>query len=729
MKENTMTRSGEGSHSIITYVNPVTKDLCLYSVNILNAQASVPVRKKTNHVIIFDRSGSMTWLLPEVCDDLIKMLDIMYPGDTLTLGWFSSEGQYNWIVKGMEVSANKDAIRDAINKHRHSVSLTCFSDILTDTAEHVIDDLSTFGGSFSLTFMTDGYPVVSNTEREVNKVMDALKKISGKIASVLFIGYGDYYNRDLMAKMAQQCGGVLVHASHLVDFEIPTFKHVTGDAPEKRIPIALPKIPYLSVFTVSDSISTVPVSDDWTAMVPDGSAWVYALAKSEYKLPEFPQSENYSQAAYAAAAMEVKSGRTDVAMDILGALGDVRLIKLLSNSWTNAEYGRTQFAIENAAIVESNRYIEGYNVSFVPDPNAFCLMNALDLLINDSNAYFYPRHPAFQYKRTGVATVVRDGYPKFETDQLTRSPFNGLTWNSKRLNLSVRALIPGTVDLGPEAASHGLMQMFGEAHIWRNYIIVKDGILHTTTIPASMSKEVFDVLYKNGMIVGSRSWSEGEIFPVRLDTVPIVNKVLATPTTSKEYCNMLTLEQDLEYAQKYLKWELDRVDPDKTVSKSIEYSADQIEFLATKGINDKGIYDPPSDKSEATDYYFATEFDVKIKGYSSMPKLEDLVAKHEKSSTSFTPTEEKMNGIIVRYKASKPAGIDENSVEYAMWLRSTLDVVKKNLANVRGDIQSKRFAILLCKKSFTDIPKMDGAEVELDGKKFTFVVRQVQEKY
>jgi len=74
-------------------------------------------------------------------------------------------------------------------------------------------------------FLTDGYPVTSkNSSEEEKDTMIALEIIKDLVASSAFIGYGNYYNRDLMAKMAEITSGTLIHADQFSDYIISTNK-------------------------------------------------------------------------------------------------------------------------------------------------------------------------------------------------------------------------------------------------------------------------------------------------------------------------------------------------------------------------------------------------------------------------------------------------------------------------------------------------------------------------
>ena len=83
---------------------PINGDsLCLVEQEV-GTKKVITKKGPVNHLWIYDRSGSMTGLLPELTAQLIQLSKKLPKGDTLTLGWFSGEGDFNWIFKGFKIS-------------------------------------------------------------------------------------------------------------------------------------------------------------------------------------------------------------------------------------------------------------------------------------------------------------------------------------------------------------------------------------------------------------------------------------------------------------------------------------------------------------------------------------------------------------------------------------------------------------------------------------------------
>jgi tol-pal system protein YbgF len=68
----------------------------------------VKVAKGLNHIFIYDRSGSMYGLLDTLISDLKTRLRTVPVGDTVTIGYFSSPGEFRFPLKGLKISGKGD---------------------------------------------------------------------------------------------------------------------------------------------------------------------------------------------------------------------------------------------------------------------------------------------------------------------------------------------------------------------------------------------------------------------------------------------------------------------------------------------------------------------------------------------------------------------------------------------------------------------------------------------
>ena len=713
----------------------ITPSLCLVEQEI--PQKATSVRPDTlNHLWLYDRSGSMCGLLSRLADDLIVRAKELPVGDTISLGWFSGQGQFNFILKGFRITDQKDytILERTINQNKTTIGCTCFSEILHDT-EKVVSDLSVISPNFALCFFTDGYPVVSNYSREIESIQDAIKKLNGKIGASLLVGYGDYYNKDLMSDMAERLGGALCHSSDLPSFDVSLTDFISGarDGGDRIVVEIETKNPQI-VFGVNGKMVNIFSLDSNNEVrvtaSKKGKDVVFALAKTpphgakEVKLTDktAKSSDSLVRGAYAAAYALTQRTKTDLALEVLGAIGDKEMIDRVTNSFTPAEYGVAEAAIQTAMASPSKRFAKGRDTDYLPPADAFCLLDALDVLLSDRKAFFYPYNDGFVYRRVGRSAETQPGYPQFQANDDVRCAISSLTWNSSRLNLSVLANILGKIDLqakpvveGGEVvtpASVGLADVY-PTYVWRNYTLVRDGFLNVQNLPVSMSQKSFSILQNAGMIVGA--WGDEQtVHILDLSAIPVVNRKIAEGRTSASMlCRSAMKEIELKAAVKTYKWALKKDDGEETALTT--FSELQRALLAANGIDKNNAFSPPSVPVKTDDYYDAKTFEIKAKGLSSIPKIDNVVAKM-KDGKKLTPAETLVSRTLQLIESSTKRL--EDAVR-DRWLEKQVETAMLAMRTVRREIQETKFATLLGKKWFDEFSSRDENRLTVDGNEFT----------
>jgi len=693
----------------------------------------------------------MSYELPQLCRDLIARAKKIPTGDTITLGWFSGEGDFNFILKGFKVSEKADykKLEQAINKNSRPVSCTCFSEILKAT-DQVIEDLSVLSSNFAFCFFTDGYPVVSNYTREIVAIKDSIAKISGRITSGLFVGYGDYYNKELMADMAERMGAALTHNGNLEEFRVALEGFIEdardndgkvavkleADVTEKDLVFGI-NGRQINVYKPSkNEIGFIPVRRGsnnvyiLTNHLPSGFHTSVAISENELSRPT--KKSPMIAALYASAFVLTQRTKTDQALEILGHMGDRHLIDRVSNSYTNEEYGKAEAAIRRAAVrPKGNRLKHGYDANYLPKEDAFCLLNVMNILMADKEAKFYPFHSDFSYKRISGKTETKEGYPKFEANKEASCYLNQLTWNKTKLNLSVLSRITGTIPLKDGYAKHGFQKDY-PTHVFRNYALVKDGFLNAAKLPVTLSEKSFDRLQAEGVIDKSNhpmrmvlSWGPEKIFTLHLDRVPVINRAIANGNTSaKALCQRVEEEMELQAKLKVLGVKLKEVDPDGGKILDSTLTTEQRAFLVENGIGNNG-FSPPTEKVESVDSYIAKEFKIQAKGFSSLPKITEVEDK-VKSRKKLRPVDEFMKNAIDHIANEVPLMKSEKRM--ATFLKDLIDDYRLDLVSVRNKIQATKFAIILGKKWFDEFDSRENNSLEVNGKTFTIGVKAIEVK-
>lgn len=684
-----------------------------------------------HHILLLDRSGSMHWTINALMTHVTERILSLPDGDFVSVGWFSGEGEYRFVVKGhqMQRDAQKsETLTRLMDTMRSTLNTTCFSEILHETAV-TLRELTPLTPLVTLTLLTDGCPVVRNLQREHAAIRSALDEVAPHLTSALLVGYGGYYNKALMAEMAERLGGTLAHADTISTFAVSLEQFVeTSRGVQRKMTVMLDVIPTHQPFSIHGSHVMVYPWDGVVQYAPqhDVDNYVYYLTNS---IPDGAQQDVFDPlatvqtpqsplvaGAYAAALMLVQQGKTSDALDVLGVLGDVALIDTVNNAFTLPEFGAAEQRIQVAMSKPSQRFTKGRQLAYVPKPDAFCVLDALDLLMQDKTARFYPSHPDFTYTRIGRQRIAAEGYPKFVADTAHGVPFDDLVWHSAFLNLSIRFRIPGTVQLGDEATLLGFENPY-PTHRWRNYTIIKDGMLNTKHLPVTCSADTLQTLFTNGVASGIPLFDGTlrSIATLHLEHLPVMNRMIATGYTSATaLCHEVMEELRLMAILKVLRAKKDEL---KEAQKAAGITDAQAEYLTQFGIGRNG-YAPPSTEAKPTDFYLAKTFCVKPRGFSTLPNVKHVEGKML-AGKKLTPSELLICEGIMMY-AKEGAALNEEA--HAQWLQKTITAYSNKLVAVRSAIQRAKFAVLLGHAWFDECPTRADNTLTVNGVQYTFVV-------
>lgn len=702
-------------------------------------QHEIPANKPskpvpTNHIWLIDRSGSMEGEIRGLITDLKKLVGTLRLGDTVTLGWFSGKGQRNFIVKGFKVAADADyaTLDKLLDRHASTVGMTFFSEILGDVAQ-VVEDLKVFSDVFSLIFLSDGYPTEGGS-REIETTLETVSSLRSAVTTALLVGFGNYYNKVLLAGMAERLGASLIHADDLQSFMTTTGSFLTGAAGagrKVRLEIDLPYAPgttrYLSAFSVGQTVSLLSQDPGQVVYLAEGSSRAYILSSVKPVGREVTDlGESWLQGIYGAAYVLTQMAKTDCAIEALGVIGDVYLIDELTNAFTPSEYGRAERRILEAILGVACRFKRGKKTNYVPPADAYCLLDLLDELGADDQARFYPYNDGFKYQRIGVKAEAADpNAPKFYADPEAGLPVDSLVWNSSMLNLSVRGRIPGKIKLVGNAKKHGFSSDY-PTWVHRTYTLVRDGFFNVKALPMSMSEATFTSLHDRGLIDAGDSYlDENTVHLVHLDRIPVINRKLAEGRTSaKDLAASVEKEYRLKGMLKALKWyaQQERGDKDDKTGVFSSFTQDQVQFLESNHITKNG-YAPKTEKADPTDFYMAKSFEIKVKGLSSFPKVADV----EKKLTSGKPLTKSENFVYAGIQHYEKSGMSRQPpVVRLAWLDAEVARLQKEQRAVSRAIQETKFAVLLAKVWFEDFPSRDDCVLDQNGLNMTFAVEEVR---
>jgi hypothetical protein len=674
---------------------------------------------RRNWVYILDFSGSMGWTLDPLAQHVMTEIRKVPVGDTVTIGWFSGVGYFGWIVKGSQIIGQEsyEIIDRMIQGNLYTRNTTCFSEILKDV-DQVVKDLSAFSDVFNLLFFTDGCPVVPSVTAEVTAVEKAITAIASRLSAALFIGYGNYYNRELMKDMAGWAGGALVHSRDLntTQQQVDDFM-IDGLVSAGRVEIVLDEDAELAFALNGNQVVTLNIPASFIVSAPIGTK-VWAITK-EIKGGNIPAVD--ITAKYAAAAALTREGQLGQAMEILGEIGDVHLIDRLDSAFTLDDIGETEAEIVRAVVDEDVRFQKGKVANYVPPADAFCLLDVLDMLMNDPIAKFYPQDKRWKYQRIGPKMKKENKYPRFRPDN-DGCDLNTLMWSSKALNLSVLAKTNGTILLGQGAAKYRLPGAF-PTHKWNNYALISDGRCNVPVVPMSFSKETYDMLKVHGMVI--EDWvDESTIYAVDMTKVPVMNRAIAEGYKKAEDVVRLVIEgYKLRARLKVLGYYYNEATAGKKVVSIKGYNEEQSKFLDTKGIDKSGAYSPHREKVKPVDFIEVNQFEIKVKGLSSLPKVKavldriEAIKKDETGKKGHTTSTQLIADALAWYSNLTLCYADNQKLAEQLDVLKT--TVRSEIRKLDAQVARAKFAVILGKAWFEDVDRSEPT-IEVDGYTATF---------
>jgi len=375
---------------------------------------------------------------------------------------------------------------------------------------------------------------------------------------------------------------------------------------------------------------------------------------------------------------------------------------------------------------------------------------------------FYPNHEAFKYNRIGQKRVARgenlsDADKKriaeaknveelnkiteelkeknveikfVNTDPQRGYSLTDLVWNEERANLSVRIRIEGKAELPTN--KYGLDEV--STYKYNTFTLVKDGIVNVEKLPVSYTDELYRIISKNGL--NAEIDEKAGTIVLDLTQLPIVNKSMVSTISA----NDLAVQE----------WELQKLQADKkvydyyrkslfpktsesfveilTLTLGAEKASECAAWLKEIGITDFNGFAPKTDTEESTDFYMSVNLASKIKGLSSLPKVEDVVTKL-KDGKALKLNEFVMADAIKRYQAQTESELYKSLSEEKQkevlrtYLIAKSNELNKKKRNAMQAIAQIKFALILSKKWFKEFKSFDDntLDVTLDGQNLTFV--------
>jgi hypothetical protein len=650
-----------------TTSHKITDSLYLIGQTLEAKAATTEVVSPTNHIVVIDCSGSMSGELPEIRTQLKKKLPkLLAEQDTLSIVWFSGKGQFGVLIENEPVATLADLkdVEKAIDRWLKPVGLTGFKEPLVEV-QALIERVGKArpGSVFSLFFMSDG----QDNQWSKADILKTVESVSGSLAAATFVEYGYYADRPLLTSMAEKAGGSLVHAkdfdSYQPVFEAAMAKKIMGG---KRVEVEIGGDPIGGfVYALTDGDLVTFGVQGGKVLVPEGLQTLYYVSPSSIGTVQTDVTPVLG-AAYAAMSLYSTRMKSDVILPFLKATGDVAFVEQFAGLFGKQAYSAFMDATKAAAFDPTKRLTKGYDPNKVPREDAYTVLDFLRALSGDDKNRLLLDHEAFRYNRIGRgrvdATSVLTDEEQAEVAKLTAEmaqtkdakkvavlagqiaaltnkpealkfeaapapegySITNLTYNEDRPNISVLVKKPGTVDISARNPPAGIPSKF-ETFVYRNYAIVKDGLVNVKVLPCRVNDQITDSVTQ--AILDGRAPAEAFTFNsdgtmlANLDKLPVINRQMVKEVSADDFfTKSYALTQVQAEAKVYNTIKKEQF-PRKSEGFSALYGEDGANWLKEQGFTDYSGFNPKAVQAEATDFYMGKELKTSLKGLSSLPTL------------------------------------------------------------------------------------------------------------
>ena len=669
----------------------------------VSTATTTEVIPSVHHIIVIDVSGSMGNDLPSLRTHLKnKLSTLVGEKDTVSILWFSGKGEFGILQEAVPVRSLSDlsTLHKAIDKWLQPVGLTGFKEPIQETIA-LINRLKKSDPSFLINFffMSDGY----DNQWSKNEILNVTKELGAHVDNSVFVEYGWNCDRNLLSKMAESAGGSLVFSERFENYQTVFDGELSKDIRGgKKILFKLdnkPSLGYAFAYDNTGTLVSYAVNENDEILVPESIGDVHYFTSERGEDDITIDTQVY----FGLATLSQRMLANEI-FTVLGSMGDVYLVNRFVNAFSKQDYTDFQNECISQGLDVNSRCKSGVDMNAVPKEDAFTILDLMQILSDDDNNLIYPQHEAFGYKRIGAGSKQRDESVKFEiADKNKGYPISGIVFNEDRPNLSFRVKYDGYVNLPEKRDEFGLPEKI-KSYIYRNYTIIRDGIVNIRKLPVSLTQKTIDVLREENLI--DASTQAGEVFVLDVSKVPVINRNMVKSVSAKEtFTKVFNLEK-LKATQKVLKFYRDQYAPKKSEGFSVIYGEDAAAWLKEIGVTDYNGFNPPSDSVPMNDVYTATELKIAVKGLSSLPSVNDVLKKMD-AGKALTLRESLLEPAIKDVKAFMDSPLCANSSTkdelVKAWLKSETNNIISDVRTEINKISRTKFAIILGHVWFNDL--------------------------
>ena len=685
---------------------------------------AVTVAAPTNHILVIDCSGSMCYDLPKIRTQLKNKLPAMVKeNDTVSLVWFSGRGEFGRLVDRVRVQnvTDLERLNTAIDRWLKPIGCTGFVEPLKSVSDliHSGND----GEVYSMMFLTDGY----DNQWSHSEILDAVQELEPVVTGAVFVEYGWYCNHNLLEKMASTIGGSVVFAEDFDSYD-PIFDGVIKKSYKsfKKIEIEVGDPLFDLVFTPTDSGAITYKVENGKVRVPEGTSGVYFFSEKESADDD---SENTFQAAYQGLAVLSLQRKGQFIKEFLKERKNYPLY----NRFANCFGKQNLYDFHDLLIKYANETVDFSKEEdhFEVDENGVTVLDFLGMLQSNECKIDLK---SMSYNRIGKATEHKSKLSEEEKKELCEAIENAqsseevmsaidkvasmkkeikfiydsydtkissITWNETRPNVSMLFRLTGNAIIGNN--SYNLPESF-PTFIWRNYTIIRDGILNIEMLPIKIySEDFFWHLVRDGFIDKKLSYEEGKTYEIDLRHKPLINEKMVQEVSAQRFVDMIYEINQQKASKKVFLAELEKIHgKDRAETFREIYGDEAAEYLLKIGITDGG-FSPIVQVVPATDKYMATELIVKIKGMSSIPSY-NAVMKKITEGKKINAADELLINAMNLCEANKK-GRDQET--YVNWLFAQEIAADENVRYLSKKLAEMRFSVIVGQVWFKEFDSIE----------------------
>jgi len=701
--------------------------------------ASKPVEVPVNHIFVIDCSGSMYYDLPKIRTQMKNKLPMLLKqNDTVSLVWFSGRGEFGKLVEKIKVNDLNELnkLNAAIDRWLKPMGCTGFVEPLK-----TVKDLCNTNEVYSMMFLTDG----CDNEWSKGQILGASADLAALLANAVFVEYGFYCNHALLTEMADATNGAVVFAEDFDKYD-PIFDGVCKrKITNKRIEVNVGNPVENFVWSCGDAGAITYKVENGKVFVPEDVDEVYWFDAKD----DTTNANINWKALYQGLSALALNRKSEFVKKQLSDIGDVALYNQYANAFGKQNLYDFAEKLKNAGVDEQLRFTQGKQVGLKPDENAYTVLTLLYDL-KESNAMV--NLSKLHYNRIGRATEMSDELSKAETSALSDTIANSssikeikqhtdnamklaserskmrfaskndlvkigsFSYNETRPNVSMLFNIDGTVGL-PSDAPSALPHDFPTT-IFRNYTVIKDGLLNIEKLPVVLQPAMVNKLKANNVPMTIER--DGTCI-VDMRSLPIINAKMVKSVSANDLANAIYQSMQLKAAIKVYKAFLEEIEPpEKSAYIKSKYGDECAEYLKTLGITDGG-YSPKTKLANPTDKYMSVEFAVKFKGMSTVPSFNAFMKKVN-TGKALTNAEALLEPAYNECKQQKGALAEK---DFVAWLKAQIKDASKKAAELYEKIVEDKFSIVIGQTWFSDLDANNPTLVS-NGVDVTFELKDVE---